>query len=324
MPKIFIPFIDGLINYDCKACGYHCCKHGCVGVNAREKRIVLNKFPFLKYSLVEKENKLYFMRKFQGCLFLEKDGYCSIQKDHSYAVKPFVCRIHPFYLAPCRGEYMVMPSFCDTFFVNDKVDTQVNVNTTHARIIKNAVEAIGYNYFPEETSFTGKRLSLEKKILSDSKQFLNNRDYLDFAAHQLSLSAGNESLVKARSVLMDSVVLWKTFLGIEISTDNPVRTRELTAFTSLLRVGSPLLSKMAEKEVPLLLLAVYVYTALLLKDRKIKAYLTTYRDVLNDFALGLALLKKEDLNIGGRSVEERMNYLRQLQRLYLQILVKPC
>jgi len=79
---------------------------------------------------------------------------------------------------------------------------------------------------------------------------------------------------------------------------------------------------MAEEKIPLALLALYFYMILFLKIRKTDTYLDTYTGILNDIALALAHLTKEDLKIKNRPTEAKLMYLRMLQRLHLRNLMR--
>lgn len=314
--KIYIPFLEGLINQDCQACGSCCCKHGdIITLAAQDKKIFQGEHPSAKYFFLKKKNNnLYTLKIYQPCFSLDKDGLCSIQKHYGYSRKPFGCRLHPFYVARCQGEYVIIPFGCVTLSVTDK-----SINALgKEQVISNAIAAIGHNFFPTKIYWTSARLNLEKTILVNSRKFLCHPSYLDFAAYQLSLARRNEAMEKVKSELSDSIKLWSEFLGITVNPNNRTRAHELTAFTSMLRIGCPALNQMPPAEIPSALLALYVYAALFFNNRKIKGYLKFYEELLSDVALGLALLKKDDLHKKRKSIEYRVAYLRTLQKFYYQ------
>lgn len=318
--KIFVPFIDGILKYDCRECGYGCCQSGFIVMNAKEKRILLQDHPSLRYFYVRKTKKTYVLRKYPRCWFLENSGLCYVQKKYGYSSKPFICRLHPFYIVRCESEYVVVPRTCSTLHAGRG---NKNKDTSHKHILKNAQEAVNLNVLSGEINWSGKRLELEKKILEESKHFLNNSSYLDFSVYQISIATEGEDMAKITSELLEFVELWKSFLEInELNMENKSLTYELTAITSLVRVESFELRQMEVKKVPLALLALYFYTVLFSKDRKVKTCVGTYKGILNNISLGLSYLKKDDLNIKSRSIEDKIDYLRLLQKIHVSKLMR--
>lgn len=315
--KIFIPFIDGMLNYDCRECRNPCCSQsGLIIMNTREKRRLLLKYPFLRYFFVKETGKTYWVKRDPPCWFLEKDGLCHIQKRFGYSFKPFVCRLHPVHFARCAGEYVALLDDCPTLHVNWGSEKK---NISHARIYKQVQEAIDNDIITEEIPWSAARLDLEKKILDGSKMFMDCSNYLDFAAYQASITT-KAKMAKTRSRLLESVELWKSFFKIEkLSLDNRKLTRELVALTAVLRAGNrscTCLRHMEVEKIPLALLALYFYMILFLKTRETGVYLETYTGILNGTALALLNLAKEDLKIRNRPLEARMKHLHLLQELH--------
>lgn len=309
--NIFIPFIDGLLSYNCKDCGYDCCQMGNLIMNIKEKIKLIKMYPYLRYFFYRETNKAYGLRKYPRCWFLENNGLCSIQKEFGYSYKPFICRLHPFYIARCKDEYIVMTDSCPALYVG-----KGNKDTSHKQILKNCQEAIDYDCIQGQIDLPVKRLDLERKILKDSKSFLGNLNYLDFCAYQIAISTKNKNIAEIKSALLEAINLWKSFLGIDrLNLNNKRLTYELTAITSLLRVESPLLRQMQAEKVPLALLALYFYMPLFTKCREPKTYVQTYEQILSDIALGLIFLEKSDLKIKYKSLEDKISYLRKLQML---------
>lgn len=316
--KIFIPFIDGMLNYDCQECNALCCKqNGYIIMNAKDKKMLLQKYPSLRYFFVKETKKLYWIFRYSECWFLESDGLCYIQKKYGYSSKPFICGVAPFYVVKYADEYVVITKECPKLCVD-----KGNKNTSHKRIFKDAQETIDNDNVLEEISWSGRRLNLEKEILESSKMFLDRSSYLDFSAYQIAITK-NEDMGKIKSELLESVELWKSFLEIdELNMENKRLTYELTAITSLLRTGSFELSLMEAKKVPAALLALYFYMILFSKTRKAKTYVEIYKEILCNISLGLLYLKKDDLNIKSRSIEAKLNHLHLLQKLYIRKLMR--
>lgn len=312
-PKIFIPFIDGMLNFDCQECGYSCCQAGGnLLMNAKEKRLLIQKYPHLRYFFVNKTKKIYTVRKYPRCWFLESNGLCYIQKEYGYSSKPLICRLHPFYIARCVDKYVVLllPKECPNLYVDGG-----NKNVSRKRILKNAQEAIDNDCILEKIPWSGRRLNLERKVLEGSKMFLDSSSYLDFSAYQISITTKNKNIAGIKSELLESVELWKSFFNIDdLDIDDKILTYELTAITSVIRTGSIDLRRMKEDKVPLALLALYFYMILFSKTRRRKNYVETYQQILRNAALRLLRLEKEDLKIKNTSLESKLLYLALLQR----------
>ena len=316
--KIFIPFIEGLLSYDCRECGWSCCQSGNLIMNIKERKRMLQNHPSLKYFFTRETSKTYGVRKYPRCWFLENSGLCHIQKEFGYAYKPFICRLHPFYIARCKDEYFVLPEICSTLYV----DSGAKV-IRHKQILENAKEAIDYGNIHEVIDWPKRRLNLEKKILGDSKKFLNKSNYLDFAAYQIQVTTKNPDLVGIKSKLLEYMKLWKSFLEAdELNLQNKRLTYELTAITPLLRLESVQLRYMPPDKVPLALLALYFYMLLFTQIRKPKIYAQTYIQMSNDISSGLIFLEKDDLRIKDMPLEEKISYLRRLQLLNTAIAQK--
>ncbi|MFC1804984.1 hypothetical protein ACFLZ3_04070 [Candidatus Omnitrophota bacterium] len=315
--KIFIPFLDGLLNYDCKHCDYNCCYSGSIIMNNREKKKIFSGYPYLRHFFTKKTDKLYALHKYNICWFV-KDGLCQIQKKYGYRYKPFVCRLDPFYVYRCNDEYVAMEMAgrdkCPMLGVG-KISNPVS----HRQILKNTREAIDCNFIYAQINWPKGRLALEKKILKDSRGFLKRPDYLDFAAHQIALAGKDTAIAKIKSGLSDTLNLWRSFLKVDsLKMKNKRLTYELTVLTSMLRLENPRLRNMQPPRVPLALLALYFYMLLFLKNQGARTYLRTYQEMLDDVALGLLYLKKDDLRFREFPLETKIAYLRKLQAAHLR------
>lgn len=314
MAKIFIPFLDKILNYDCKECGYDCCRGGNIIMDAKEKRKLLAHYPFLRYFFTQQTKKIYGLRKFPRCWFLERSGLCYIQKKFGYSFKPLICKLHPFSVAQCNKEYIVLVDYCPALCVGAD---RKNKTATHEMVLKNAQAVINNDFILRKIDWSQKRLDLEKKILKGSRMFLNNPDYLNFAAFQVTMATQDNDITKIKAELTGSVNLWKSFLEIDkLNLKARKLTYELTALTPLLRLENYYLSRMQERKVPLALLALYFYMLLFLQKRKTKIYLETYTQILNDIALGLLYLTKDDLVMKHKTTEEKILYLRKVKDLH--------
>lgn len=289
-------------------------------MNVREKRSLLQAYPFLRHFFIRQKNKTYTIKRYAGCWFLEDGGLCSIQRKFGYSHKPFICRLDPFYIARCQNEYVVTQGLYPCHMLRL---AKGKTGISHKQILKNAREAIDYDNLTEEVNWPIERLNLEKEILAASKAFLSHANYLDFAAYQISTTIKNKDIAEIKSKLLDSISLWKSFLGVDgLILENKRLAYELTAFTSLLRMESPLLRQMPAEKVPLALLGLYFYILLFTKTNKPKTYVQTYQQILSDIAFGLLYLKNEDLEIKKLALENRIMYLRKLGMLQIKKLIQ--
>jgi Fe-S-cluster containining protein len=311
--RIYIPFLDGILDYNCRECGYFCCQSGDIIATPKEKNILLREFPALGFFYREEKNNKTTFKKFPRCWFLRTDGSCLIHRKFGYAAKPFICRLHPFYVARCAGEYAVIPFGCRTLKVTKRGQRS---HVVHSAIIKNAREAAACGHIRGEMDWTPERLALERNILKESEGFLKCSDYAEFGAFQLSRSTGSRNIGEVRRRLAGSLGLWKRFLGIEdLSIESGSLTYELTALTPLLRATSPNLLEMRVEQIPFALLALYLYMVLYSRSGAAR-FADTYALVLGDLACGLARLNDEDLKMRGWPLEKRLRYVRILGQLY--------
>lgn len=312
--RIFVPFHDGLLDYDCRECGEGCCQSGNIVANEGEKRILLQEYPFIKFFFAGEENNRYTFHKHQQCWFLESNGFCEIQRKHGYSIKPFICRLHPFYIARCGDEYVVIPSGCEALRVT-KRGKQSNIS--HESVLANAEEAIGCGFIRKGIDWSAERLDLERKVLKEAREFLDHVSYIDFAAFQTAAATGNKNLSGIRTQLNETVDLWKSLLGIQdLEMENETLTYELTAITSLLRVSDYGLRNMEGDRIPLALLALYLYMILYAKGGGGKRFASTYQSVLGDIPLGLAYFAEGDLRSKKQSLEKKLLYLRALRQIH--------
>ncbi len=104
---LYFPFVDGLIGYDCMACGAGCCVDGLLGVGPVEGRFLTERYPGLHFFSREASSRdgFVFYEKFKpSCWFLGEDQYCSIEKEFGRQLKPVLCRTHPVYFTPIFNE----------------------------------------------------------------------------------------------------------------------------------------------------------------------------------------------------------------------------
>ena len=94
----YIPFLDGVIGYNCIACNAKCCRGGHIGTLPHEKKFLLEKWPGLAaFQMESHENYTVYRKEPPKCWFLQNDLRCRIESEFGKAKKPQVCRAHPIY-----------------------------------------------------------------------------------------------------------------------------------------------------------------------------------------------------------------------------------
>jgi Fe-S-cluster containining protein len=311
---LFIPFLDGLVDFDCAPCGGRCCQGGFIAASDHERAILLQEHPTIRFFSTGEENALFRYRKYPACWFLQGDGRCEIHGKHGYGAKPFVCRLHPFYVARCAADHVVVPSGCDRLrAIRRGTPTHVLVESVRT----NAEESIGRGFFLEELGWSSGRVALERAIVNDSVRFLADEDYLGFASSQLAATVPGTSVDQAREELDDVRRAWMTALGVDdLETRHPAVSYELIALTSILRAGHRGLRSLDTSRIPVALLALHLYMVLYSQGRDVERRLATYRAVLDDVPLGLAHAGRAALKLKDLPLEKRLEHLRLLRKVH--------
>ena len=113
--KIYFPFPNKKIAYDCISCEATCCHvNNFLLLNDIQKDNVLKKEPILK-NFIRQNNNVNYLYSGKKCWFLE-DGICSLHKDYGSTNKPISCQIYPLKFRKLNeeliiGEYVPCPNF---------------------------------------------------------------------------------------------------------------------------------------------------------------------------------------------------------------------
>ncbi len=108
---LYIPFLDGVIGYDCQTCQAGCCKAGSIGALDRERDFLLSKWPALAvFQTSQRPNQTTFAKAAPQCWFLQDDLRCAIEIGYGRDQKPHICRTHPVYLHPQLEQDLVVTS----------------------------------------------------------------------------------------------------------------------------------------------------------------------------------------------------------------------
>ena len=112
--ELFFAFIDGAYDYVCAECTALCCKgHGFGGSFKREMRTLFARYPQMETMAVEREgDQITLATPMSGCVVLDSDNFCRIEKELGKDNKPNVCNLFPFNAFSRIGKtIVVMPHF---------------------------------------------------------------------------------------------------------------------------------------------------------------------------------------------------------------------
>lgn len=114
VPDLFFAFIDGAYDYVCAECTALCCKgHGLGGNLERELRPLFGRYPQLEsMALSRTGGQITFASTASGCVLLDADNFCRIEKELGKDKKPNICNLFPFNAFSKIGKtIVVMPHF---------------------------------------------------------------------------------------------------------------------------------------------------------------------------------------------------------------------
>ncbi len=308
--EILVPFRDGDLDFDCRSCRAGCCRSGNLILGPGEDRELIGRYPGLRFFHDSRAGAAHHLKKYRSCWFLEDGENCAIQKSLGYAAKPFICRLHPFYVHPRPGGFVVLPDrHCPVFAAGGSGAVRGDL------LLENAREAVRLGAVRADLGLSGDRWDLESRVYAASADFRNERDYLGFAAAQAALAESGR--IGLASALRRKLEIWHSFLDLEKAPpEDPETARGLAVWTPVLRLGHPLLRDMDGREVPAALLALGLYLRLFFGVRggaPGPLHLQTCHDLLGDYAIGLALVnEKTGAAFKGRPLEDRIAHLRAL------------
>jgi hypothetical protein len=198
--RVYVPFLDGTIGYDCATCQSRCCRAGYIGARTDEKRFLLEQHPGLAtFEAGSRGNYTIFKKSQPSCWFLQTDGLCSLETRFGRDRKPHVCRSHPIYLTPLPTQRIVLTVVSwRCVWLTDDLSTAIGtltwdeVNALHAECVDHSL----YEAMPI-TSVLGRldsdHLGPYVGPLIDAEEYLRDlaarTDSLDeFLAHQMAFT----------------------------------------------------------------------------------------------------------------------------------------
>lgn len=95
---LYFAFPDGVYDYVCAECTALCCKgHGFGGNLEREMRPLFERYPQLEsMALGRTGDQITFATTADGCIMLDTDNFCRIEKELGKDKKPNLCNLFPF------------------------------------------------------------------------------------------------------------------------------------------------------------------------------------------------------------------------------------
>jgi len=109
--RVYFPFADGLLAYNCPECGYRCCKGAGFAATPSELVTLKRHYPTLTYftQVAQKASEplVQLMNFSPQCFFLRGDGYCDVHVQHGREAKPFVCKTFPINAFRLAGDVLV-------------------------------------------------------------------------------------------------------------------------------------------------------------------------------------------------------------------------
>jgi hypothetical protein len=109
--RVYFPFVDGLLAYNCPKCGFRCCKGAGFAATPSEFVTLRRHYPALAYftSVAQKttEPLVQLINFGPQCFFLADDGRCDVHARHGRAAKPFVCKSFPINAFRLDGDVLV-------------------------------------------------------------------------------------------------------------------------------------------------------------------------------------------------------------------------
>ncbi|MBI4821619.1 MAG: YkgJ family cysteine cluster protein [Deltaproteobacteria bacterium] len=100
MQRVYFPFADGRLGYNCPECGSKCCKGLGLHATHGELQWLLEKYPSLSLfttrpARAAEPHLLRVINHPPGCFFLDGAGACSVHAKHGREHKPLMCRTFP-------------------------------------------------------------------------------------------------------------------------------------------------------------------------------------------------------------------------------------
>jgi Fe-S-cluster containining protein len=251
--RVYFAFASGRFDYDCRSCGAQCCRgHGYELQVGPELQAHLATAPAVRFFLdrcdAEAERHYHVRNCAPGCFFLTDEGECGIQLTHGYDAKPETCRLFPFNQLARVGEYLIVSPHTGLCPLQARPAGHESVRSAHAALLQMLTRGTVNLDVPQASPLLGdpaKLITLERRIVELSERHLDDGDYAEFAAAQLSATADAFGPIQAASQdashPRDSLVRFTRTLYEVLGADPPKRGAQDRALVRTLVVTTPAL-----------------------------------------------------------------------------------
>src|SRR5262245_12109418 len=241
-PELFFAFPNGVYDYVCSECTALCCKgHGFGGSLDREMRSLFVRYPQLEsMALSRNGDQITFATTGSGCVMLDTDNFCRIEKELGKDKKPNICNLFPFNAFSKIGKtIVVMPHFlCPLRLVVPARPGQVQ--GTHHQIAEDIHKSQMLNRHYVKNMVAPARLHAS---VTESDVITREAAFRDLCSQALGKDRFMDLLLSASAnpaALAAFVQRARQIMGHELSPENNERDYfddMLLAFASPYRIG---------------------------------------------------------------------------------------
>ena len=241
-PEFFFAFPDGVYDYVCAECTALCCKgHGFGGSLDREMRSLFLRYPQLEsMALSRNGDQITFATTASGCVMLDTDNFCRIEKELGKDKKPNICNLFPFNAFSKIGKtIVVIPHFlCPLRLVVPARPGQVQ--GTHHQIASDLHKSQMLDRHYVKNMVAPARLH---SSVTESEVITREKAFRDLCSQALGTNRFIDVLMSAsadQTTLAAFVQRARQIMGYELSLPNNERDYlddMLLAFASPYRIG---------------------------------------------------------------------------------------
>ena len=175
--RVYFPFADGLLAYNCPKCGYRCCKGAGFAATPSEFVTLRRHYPALAYftAVAQKaaEPLVQLVNFSPQCFFLRGDGLCDVHVQHGRDAKPFVCKSFPINAFRLAGDVLVadVNFLCPLeLWSGAAEDTRIHHADLLVDIVEHADVVLAAATRPRAPALSHERIDLEERLREKSTQ----------------------------------------------------------------------------------------------------------------------------------------------------------
>jgi len=191
--RVYFAFPSHRLEYDCVTCGAQCCRgHGYHLQAGRELTAHLEMAPSLRFFVdrcdAERESHYHVSNCAPACFFLTAGQQCGIQIERGYDEKPETCRLFPFNMLTCVGDYLVVrphQSLCPLRVLPVGKSSELS---SHAQLLTALTRANITMDAPTARPIVPSvdaLIALERRVVDLSHEYTSVAEYSSFAVAQL-------------------------------------------------------------------------------------------------------------------------------------------